>query len=81
VDIKLDVSADEALLEVRDYGQGLPARLLEQFRCGAGTGVGLRSMRERVSEIGGRFDVESDSTGALVRVIVPLSEQSAKSAS
>ena len=81
VDIKLDVSADEALLEVRDYGQGLPARLLEQFRCGVGTGVGLRSMRERVSEIGGRFDVESDSTGALVRVIVPLSEQSAKSAS
>jgi PAS domain S-box-containing protein len=81
VDIKLDVSADEVLLEVRDYGQGFPADLLEQFRSGAGGGVGLRSMHERVSEVEGRFEIESDSTGALVRVIVPLSEQLAKSAS
>jgi PAS domain S-box-containing protein len=81
VDIKLDVSADEVLLEVKDCGQGFPVDLLEQFRSGAGRGVGLRSMHERVSEVGGRFEIESDSRGALVRVILPLSEQSAKSAS
>jgi len=81
VDIKLEVSTDEALLEVRDYGQGFPAGLLEQYKSGAGAGVGLRSMHERVSEVGGRFEIESASSGTLVRVIVPLSLQSAKSAS
>ena len=81
VDIVLDVSADEVLLEVKDCGQGFPADRLEQFRSGTGGGVGLRSMHERVSEVGGRFEIESDSRGVLIRVILPLSEQSAKSAS
>jgi PAS domain S-box-containing protein len=74
VDIKLDVSPNEVRLEVRDYGQGFPPGLLEQFRSNAGAGVGLRSMHERVGEVGGRFEIESDSSGTLVRVIVPLSE-------
>jgi len=74
VDIKLEVSPHEVLLEVRDYGKGFPAGLLEQFRSNAGTGVGLRSMHERVSEVGGRFEIESDSSGTLVQVMVPLSE-------
>ena len=76
----MDASADEIVLEVKDYGQGFPADLLEQFRSGAGRGVGLRSMHERVSEVGGRFEIESASSGTLVRVIVPLSDQAAKSA-
>jgi hypothetical protein len=72
VEAKLDVSPNEVRLEVRDYGQGFPPGLLEQFRSDAGAGVGLRSMRERVSEVDGRFEIESDSSGSLVRVIVPL---------
>jgi PAS domain S-box-containing protein len=77
VDVKLQIGVKEVQLEIRDYGQGFPAGLLEQFRSGGGAGVGLRSMHERVSEVGGRFEIESDSSGALIRVMVPLSERSA----
>jgi signal transduction histidine kinase len=72
VDIRLELTADHVVLQMRDYGQGFPLGLLEQFRSGAGGGVGLRSMRERITEVGGRFEIESDTNGTLIRVIAPL---------
>ena len=74
-DIKLEVHPNEVVLQVRDHGQGLPAGVLEQFRSGMGGGVGLRSMRERVKEVGGRFEIESDSSGTVIRAIVPLAAE------
>lgn len=71
-DIQLEVYPNEVRLQVRDYGQGLPAGVLEQFRSGIGGGVGLKSMRERATEAGGRFEIESDSAGTLIRAVVPL---------
>ncbi|MGH9356247.1 MAG: ATP-binding protein [Terriglobia bacterium] len=72
-EIEVDLSADEVALQVRDYGQGVPPELLAQFRAnGTGAGVGLRSMRERVSELGGRFEIESGKDGTLIRVTAPL---------
>lgn len=74
-EIKLVVSLNEVLLEVRDHGKGLPDGMLEQYGSGVGAGVGLRSMRERVTEIGGRFEIESDPNGTVIRAIVPVAEQ------
>lgn len=72
-DIKLEVRSNEVMLEVRDQGKGIPAGVLEQFKSGIGGGVGLRSMRERVSEVGGKFEIESDANGTLIRAVVPVS--------
>jgi PAS domain S-box-containing protein len=73
VDVKLELGTDEIALEVRDYGEGMPSELLERFRAaGGGRGVGLRSMRERISELGGRFEIQSDKTGTLIRVTAPV---------
>jgi len=58
---------------VRDYGKGIDAELLERFETnGAGVGIGLAGMRERLRELGGRLEVESDETGTLIRAMVPL---------
>ena len=80
VDVHLELRAGEISLEVQDYGQGMPAELFKRFRSGgAGAGVGLSSMRERISELGGRFEIESDENGTLIRVALPLSDATKKS--
>ena len=79
VDIQLKLDADEIALEVRDHGQGMPSELLEGFRNGGGKGIGLRSMNERASELGGRLEIQSDKNGTLVRVTAPLSDAATKS--
>lgn len=73
VDVQFELGVDHVELRIRDYGKGIPATLLQQFRSnGTGVGVGLRSMRERISELGGQFDLQSDDKGTMIRVTVPL---------
>lgn len=73
VDIRFDVTARQARLEVKDYGKGIDAELLDRFEAsGAGVGIGLAGMRERLRELGGRLEVESDANGTLIRALVPL---------
>ena len=74
VEVQLQVGNSEVALEVRDHGQGMPPEFLERFRTNGGGGVGLNSMRERITELGGRFEIQSGTTGTLVRVAIPLSE-------
>jgi signal transduction histidine kinase len=65
---------DRAVLEIQDFGRGLPQEVLERFqRTGTGSGVGLAGIRERVKELGGDFTIFSDSTGTTLRAAVPLS--------
>jgi two-component system CheB/CheR fusion protein len=71
-DIRLKLDAGKITLEVTDYGQGMPPELIERFRSNDGGGVGLRSMRERISELGGRFEIQSDKNGTRIRVTAPL---------
>jgi signal transduction histidine kinase len=75
-DIVLETSGD-VVLRIRDYGTGFPQKLLEQFRStGINNGVGLSGMRERVQEVGGEFEIQSDETGSLVLVKIPLTQNS-----
>jgi two-component system NarL family sensor kinase len=57
----------EIEIEIEDDGRGLPHELL--------AGVGLTSMRERATELGGRVELSAPSAGGtLVRVRIPLPE-------
>jgi signal transduction histidine kinase len=60
------VVADDGWLDlsVADDGQGLAVDAVP--------GVGLRSMRERAAEVGGRFDVSSSESGTTVRARLPI---------
>ncbi|HVB55776.1 MAG TPA: chemotaxis protein CheB [Candidatus Acidoferrales bacterium] len=81
VDVHVQVDASEIALEVRDHGKGMPPELLERFRAtGAGVGIGLNSMRERISEISGRLEIQSDTSGTTIRVALPLTVASEKTA-
>jgi signal transduction histidine kinase len=64
--------AENALhLEVRDFGQGIPADILEASGKASGSmGVGLRGMIERVRQLGGTLALLSDG-GTTVSASLP----------
>jgi two-component system NarL family sensor kinase len=62
-----------AILEIRDFGRGIPAERLARLReVRAETGVGLAGMRERLNELKGKLEIESDSRGTRLRAMIPL---------
>jgi signal transduction histidine kinase len=64
---------EAVILEIRDFGHGIPAERLGLLRqTGPDAGVGLAGMRERMHELTGRLEIESDPTGTSVRAVVPL---------
>lgn len=58
------------ILEVQDEGVGIPRKLFEDLESGR-RGIGLLKMRERLAELGGRLEIESEGNGTLVRASVP----------
>jgi signal transduction histidine kinase len=64
---------EQIMLEIRDNGCGIPAERLVRLReTSAETGVGLAGMRERMNELNGKLEMESDGHGTTMRAIVPL---------
>src|ERR1700722_3320532 len=64
---------NKLILEIRDYGRGIPAERLKRLRqASAETGVGLAGMRDRSLEMNGRLEIESDGKGTGMRAIIPL---------
>jgi signal transduction histidine kinase len=73
VKVRLSQAEDQVSLEVQDNGKGMTPELLARFReTGTGVGVGLAGMRERIRELGGELEVQSESQGVCVRAAVPL---------
>jgi signal transduction histidine kinase len=75
-DIFISRTQNAVMLQVIDYGKGLPNAVLEQGAQGwtGSLGVGLRGMSERLRQLGGTLDVSSDKTATQVRATVPLGE-------
>jgi signal transduction histidine kinase len=66
--IVLHACADQVVLRVEDDGDGIPHS--------AQPGLGLRSMRDRASELGGRLTLSRpDDGGAVVELRLPLPDQ------
>ena len=66
----------EVVLRIRDYGKGIPADVLDRFRSKqAHGGVGLAGMRERIHELGGQLEMDSDGHGTQVVATMPRSER------
>jgi two-component system, NarL family, sensor kinase len=72
VDVFLELDKNVISLSVRDYGKGISAeRLAKMNGSGSDVGVGIAGMRERLKELGGRLEIESDSTGTLLKAFIP----------
>ena len=73
VSICFQRQAETVILEIRDCGRGIPMEVLNRLReASSETGVGLAGMRERLNELAGSLEIESDSHGTSMRAIVPL---------
>jgi signal transduction histidine kinase len=74
VDIFLTTNNEEsAVLSIRDYGRGIPAEKLILFHeTGAGVGVGLGGMKQRLRELGGHLLITCDGTGTCVQAKLPI---------
>ncbi|MGH9529792.1 MAG: ATP-binding protein [Terriglobales bacterium] len=75
VDVRVQNGHGSVTLQLRDYGKGLSKSLLERFhKTGSAAGVGLAGMRERVKELGGEFEIQSDQSGTTLTVVLPVNE-------
>ena len=78
VDVRFAMNARQAKLEVKDYGKGIDPELLERFnKSGTGAGIGLAGMRERLGELGGRLEIESNKSGTVIRAVIPVATSKA----
>ena len=57
-------------VEIQDYGTGISDEKQRQL-AGSGGGVGFAGMRERLRELGGTLEIESDEKGTLIRASFP----------
>jgi len=69
--IRLLANQNQAQLEMQDAGRGLPKPRSDGYLFPLG--VGITGMRERVKQLGGQMEMESDSRGTRIRVILPIS--------
>jgi len=75
--ISIIQDSQEITLEVSDEGHGIPPGTLNHSNGGSRRpGVGIVSMRERMKQLGGRLEVNSDEGGTVVRAVVSLGRDS-----
>lgn len=69
----IEIQSDRTCLQltIKDDGRGIPAGMSSMPRNGK-TGVGLASMRERATLLGGTFGIQSDTKGTTLSVSIPI---------
>jgi signal transduction histidine kinase len=72
--VQVRFSPTVAVLAIRDFGVGVAPEVLDGFRHDGTSGIGWAGMKGRIEEIGGQFEVNSNSTGTLLLVRVPVGE-------
>ena len=60
------------LVEVADRGKGIAPEKRYQMESSGTLGVGLRGMRERLLQLGGSMQIDSNGQGTIVTVQVPV---------
>lgn len=73
--ISLSRFGNDVILKIRDEGNGIPPEVNQKITSGDSVGVGIRGMRERLRQFGGRLDVQSDSKGTIVTAVLPARQE------
>jgi len=78
-EISLKIEDGHVTLLIQDHGHGISAQRLRKMQeDGTQAGVGLAGMRERVRELGGQFDLQSNDSGTAISIIIPIVENSGR---
>ncbi len=72
--VRLTRASGEVRLEVQDEGHGIPPEKRISIMGSGPVGVGLCGMRERVHQLGGHLEVQSDGHGTRVRAALPMAK-------
>ena len=76
--IRIRREPDKIYAEVQDHGKGMsPERFAEVQSQGAGVGVGIRGMRERVRQAHGELTVDSNALGTTITAVFPATTPAA----
>ncbi len=77
--IKIAPSQEKLLtVQVCDEGKGMPRTNGAPVSAGSNHGVGLSGMRERLRELGGTLEIQSNENGTTVIAAVPVSKTMVK---
>src|SRR5262245_7795251 len=72
--VRLHRQADEVILEIEDFGDGIPASVIAAVSDGEGkSGIGILGMQERLRKIGGQLEIRSSKQGTLLTASIRLS--------
>jgi len=71
VTVEVTCHNDKVFLTIRDNGKGIRPEVLRKFRSGMAAGVGLAGMKERVAELNGQLQVESNAHGTTITATLP----------
>ncbi len=78
--IRIKRSASEVRVAVEDRGKGISPEKQSEMATDGKPGVGVRGMRERIRQLGGTLEIESNGKGTVVAACLPLANASALSA-
>jgi signal transduction histidine kinase len=71
--VSLAIQSSSVVLQVLDYGSGMPKASLDRFASsGTAGGVGLAGMRERIREFAGDLKITSDENGTQLAASIPF---------
>lgn len=73
--VELSHRQGEIQLQVSDQGHGINREIQDKLIAGKSSGVGLRGMRERIRQLGGRMQIQSSVNGTSIVVVLPLDEK------
>ena len=66
----------EVLVEIADKGKGIPPEKKAAMSGAGMPGVGIRGMRERLRQLGGTLEINSNGSGTVIVVRIPISDAS-----
>lgn len=70
--MQVRTEGNNVILTVKDSGSGVPQEVLERFWKTGHVGVGLAGIRERLKELGGFLEIESNADGTTLTGTIPL---------
>jgi signal transduction histidine kinase len=74
--IRITRSDGQISVEVEDKGKGIPPEKRPAMDSGGSPGVGIRGMRERLRQLGGTLEVNSNGAGTVVVARLPVASAS-----